>query len=105
MLFSAATSITTKQKTRLKAGFLFGETGEVKIGLLQLCFFIHHMFPSFRIKFHDLHFLGHGAFVFAGGVEMTGASSGFEFDFIAHDFSFGLVLVGLDCDALSAQIG
>lgn len=64
------------------------ETGEVKIDLLQLCLFVHHMLASFGIKFHDLHFLWHGAFVFAGGVKMTGASTGFEFDFIAHDFSF-----------------
>jgi hypothetical protein len=62
------------------------------------------MLASFGIEFHDLHFLGHGAFIFAGGIEMTGASTGFEFDFIAHDFSFGVV-VGLNGDALSAQIG
>jgi hypothetical protein len=36
------------------------------------------------IEFLDLHLFRHGAFVFGGRVEMTGAGAGNEFDFIAH---------------------
>jgi hypothetical protein len=37
------------------------------------------------IKLLDLHFLGHRAFVFGGGVEVTRAGGRFEFDFFTHD--------------------
>jgi hypothetical protein len=47
------------------------QRGDVE--LLQLGFFVFHMLASFGIKFHDRHFLGHGFFVFAGRVEVTGA--------------------------------
>jgi hypothetical protein len=53
--------------------------------LLQLRFFVQHMLACFGIEFHDLHFVRHGFFVLAGGVEMTRACSRFEFDFVAHD--------------------
>jgi hypothetical protein len=71
----AVNVVVDNKKTRSRAGFLLYETGEVKTDLLQLGLFIHHMLASFGIKFHDLHFLRHGAFVFAGGIEMTGAST------------------------------
>jgi len=55
-------------------------------GSLQFGFFVLHMLASFGIKFHDRHFLGHGFFVLAGGVEMTGTSRRFELDFLASAF-------------------
>ena len=41
--------------------------------LFEFDFFVFDMLASFGIEFHDRHFLGHGFFVFAGRVEMTGA--------------------------------
>lgn len=43
-------------------------------GLFQLGLFVFNVLASFGIKLHDRHFLGHGFFVFAGGVEVTGSS-------------------------------
>jgi hypothetical protein len=53
---------------------------------LELGFFVFDVLASLGIKFHDRHFLGHGLFVFAGRVEMAGASRGFEFDFFSSAF-------------------
>jgi hypothetical protein len=44
------------------------------------------MLASFGIKFLDQHFLGHGFFVLAGGVEVTGTRCGFQLDFFASAF-------------------
>ena len=46
---------------------------EVQPELLQFGFLVFNVLASFGIKFHDRHFLGHGFFVFAGRVEVTGA--------------------------------
>jgi hypothetical protein len=43
--------------------------------LLQLDFFVFHVLASFRIKFHDQHFVGRGFLVFGGRVKVTGAGS------------------------------
>jgi hypothetical protein len=43
--------------------------------LLQLDFFVFHMLASFRIKFHDQHFVGRGFLVFGGRVKVTCAGS------------------------------
>jgi hypothetical protein len=53
---------------------------------LELGFLVFHVLASLGIKFHDRHFLGHGLFVLAGRVEVTGASGGFEFDFFSSAF-------------------
>jgi hypothetical protein len=42
------------------------------------------MLAHHGIKFFDLHFFGHGAFVFGGCVEVPCAFAGHQFDFIAH---------------------
>jgi len=55
--------------------------------LLQLDFFVFHMLASFRIKFHDQHFVGRGFLVLGGRVKVTGAGSGFQLDFLACAFS------------------
>jgi hypothetical protein len=55
-------------------------------GLLQFHLFVVNMLASFGIKFLDQHLLGHGLLVFAGGVEVTGASSRFKLDFFASAF-------------------
>jgi hypothetical protein len=68
-----------------RGGVCFGETQKTKQSL-ELGFFVFHVLASFGIKFHDRHFLGHGLFVFAGGVEVTGSSRGFEFNFFASAF-------------------
>ena len=43
--------------------------------LFEFDFFVFDMLASFGVEFHDRHFFGHGFFVFAGRVEMTGAGS------------------------------
>jgi hypothetical protein len=40
--------------------------------LLDFGFFEHNMLAHNGIVFFDLEFFGHGAFVFVGGVEITG---------------------------------
>jgi hypothetical protein len=55
--------------------------------LLQLRFLVHHMLAGLGIELHDLHFFGHGALVFAGGIEMSGTGRRFQFDFVSHDQS------------------
>src|SRR5690606_10616317 len=46
-----------------------------------------HMLASDGIKLLDQHLLGHVALVLRGGVEMTGAGSGFQLDLFADAFS------------------
>jgi len=54
--------------------------------LLQFDFLVFHMLASFGVELHDRHFLGHGFLVFAGRVEVTSASCGFQLDFFASAF-------------------
>ena len=56
------------------------------------------MLANSGIKFFHLHFSSLIAFVFSGGVEMTGASTGNQFDFISHD------CIPLDFFAASSHI-
>jgi hypothetical protein len=39
--------------------------------LFDFGFFIHHVLAHHGIKFFDLHFFGHGALVFGGGVKVA----------------------------------
>ena len=41
--------------------------------LLDFAFFVDHVFANYGIKFFDLHFLWHGAFVFVSGIKMASA--------------------------------
>ena len=41
--------------------------------LLDLPFLVNHVFAYHRVEFHDFHLVRHVAFVFGGGVEMSGA--------------------------------
>ena len=61
----------------------FGDKEEAR--LLELGFLVDDMLAHNRIKFLDFHLFRHGAFVFGGGVEVTRASSRFQFNFVAHD--------------------
>jgi hypothetical protein len=54
--------------------------------LLQLDFLVFNVLASFGVELHDRHFLGHGFLVFAGRVEVTSASCGFQLDFFASAF-------------------
>jgi hypothetical protein len=53
--------------------------------LLDFGFFEHHVLTDFGIKFFDLHFFRHGAFVLGCCVEIASASSGHKTNLIAHD--------------------
>jgi hypothetical protein len=72
---------------------------------LQLGFFVFDMLASLGIKLHDRHFLGHGFFVLAGGVEMTGTSRRFELDFLASAFGSHDVFLSELGLATCAQVG
>jgi hypothetical protein len=56
------------------------------------------MFTNNRIKFLDLHFFGHGAFVFGSGIKVTSAFGRNQFNFIAH------FIVSLNLCAVFTQI-
>ena len=58
------------KKNRREAVFL-----RVKKNSLEFDFFVLDMLASFGVELHDRHFFGHGFFVFACRVEMTGAGS------------------------------
>ena len=68
---------------------LFCEAVKKRGALLDLGFFVHHMLPSFGIKFFDLHLLRHGFLVFGGGVEVPGSSRGLQFDLFATALCHG----------------
>jgi hypothetical protein len=76
--------VAAHKKTRHRGGF--GGVHLNRAELLQFDFFVFHVLASFGIKLHDQHFLGHGFFVFAGRIEMTRASCGFQLDFFASAF-------------------
>jgi hypothetical protein len=65
------------------AGFL---ECQVQTELLQLDFLVLNVLASFGVELHDRHFLGHCFLVFAGRVEVTSASCGFQLDFFASAF-------------------
>ena len=46
------------------SGFFWLDDSEMSAQLLELGFFVEHMFERFGIKLGDLHFAGHGLFVF-----------------------------------------
>jgi hypothetical protein len=64
--------------------------------LLDLGFFVLDVFASFGVELHDQHLFRHCLFVLGGGVEVTGVSSGDQFDFFASAFGsheyFSLIL-------------
>jgi len=66
-----AGDIKLRHKKTRRGGFFV----ETQTESLQFDFLVFHVLASFRVEFHDRHFLGHGFLVFAGGVEVTGASS------------------------------
>ena len=43
------------------------------------------MLADFGIVLFDLHLLRHGAFVFGGGVEVTGSGTRYQSDLVAHE--------------------
>ena len=55
-----------------------------QIQLFDFSFFVHHMLTNNRIKFFDLHFFRHGAFVFICGVEVASFGAGNESYFVTH---------------------
>jgi hypothetical protein len=57
-------------KKPAEAGFFVG-----KCRLLEFDLFVFHVLACLGVEFHDRHFFGHGFLVFAGGVEVAGASS------------------------------
>jgi hypothetical protein len=57
--------------------------------LFDFSFFIDNMLTNNRIKFFDLHFFWHCAFVFGCGIKVTSAFGRNQFNFIAH-FSISL---------------
>src|ERR1035437_3840715 len=54
--------------------------------LFQLGFLVGDMLAHLGIVFHDLHFLGLGALVLGGRVEVAGSGRGFKLDFFACAF-------------------
>jgi hypothetical protein len=58
------------KKTEHKVRFLVN-----KPQLFDFRFFENHMLANNRIKFFDLKFSGHGAFVFSSGVKKTSTST------------------------------
>lgn len=49
----------------------FSNRKDVPLGLLNFCFFVHHVLAHFRVEFFNFHLPSHGAFVFGRGVEVT----------------------------------
>ena len=80
-------SAAEEQKTSDAENKKPGRAGFFKVQdqLLDLAFLVDHMLTNNGIKFLDFHLPWHSAFVFGGGVEVTRASSRFQFNFVAHD--------------------
>jgi hypothetical protein len=70
-------------KKPARGGFF---VARLKAESLQLDFLVFNVLASFGVELHDRHFLGHGFLVFAGRVEVTSASCGFQLDFFASAF-------------------
>jgi hypothetical protein len=75
------------QKSPNRSGFFVKKLQLIakKRQLLDFSFFEHHVLTDFGIKFFDLHFFRHSAFVLCGCVEIASASSGHKTNLIAHD--------------------
>jgi hypothetical protein len=69
--------------------------------LFDLRLFIHHMLADLGIELFDFHLARLIPFVLGGGVEMSSAGAGDEFDFITH----GSVPLCSDFFAAGAQVG
>ena len=52
--------------------------------LLNFSFLVHHMLTNHWVKLLDLHFVRHGLLIFAGRVEVTGASGRYQFNLVSH---------------------
>jgi hypothetical protein len=70
------------KKARKRSGLFFIKNRN----LFQLRFFVFHMLACHRIIFLNQKFFRHVALVFGGGVEVTRARAGLEFDFFTCAF-------------------
>jgi hypothetical protein len=87
LLPNAAFSTGIKKPAEMQQVFLDRNRSSRKLQkLLQLDFLIFDMLASLGVELHDQHLVGRGLLVFGGGVEVTGAGSGFQLDFFACAF-------------------
>jgi hypothetical protein len=55
--------------------------------LFDFAFFIHHVFTRHWIVLFHLQFVGRGALVLVGGIEVSGTCGRVHSDFVSHDSS------------------
>jgi hypothetical protein len=63
---------------------LAGSLEDLDQGLLDLGFFVDHVFTRFGIVFLEFQFTRRGLLVLVCGVEMAGVGGGNEADFVTH---------------------